>query len=70
MATINIVDVSYGVSKHYIKKLKKKDALKAREVIDGLVTALKTGIDIMKLPANELLLSISSLSGMQKIGTP
>ncbi len=70
LATINIVDVSYGASKHYIKKLKKKNAFKAREIIEGLVTALKAGIDIMKLPGNELLPSISSLSGMQKIGIP
>lgn len=70
LATLNIVDVSYGASKHIIKKIKKDDALKGREIIEGLVTALKTGIDIMKLPADKILPSISELSGMQKIENP
>ncbi len=70
LATVNIVDISYGASKHYIKKLKKADALRAREIIEGLVTALKAGIDILKLPGENILSSISQLSGMQKIANP
>lgn len=70
LATLNIIDVSYGANKHYISKLKKADALRAREIIEGLVTALKAGIDILKLPGENILSSISQLSGMQKIASP
>jgi hypothetical protein len=69
-STLRIVDISFGANKHFIHYLKKKDAFRARELIEGLITASKEGLDLTKLEAGDVISAITKLSGMQKVTPP
>jgi hypothetical protein len=69
-STLRIVDISFGANKHIIHYLKRSEAFKAREIIEGLITANKEGVDLTKLEGEDVINAITKLSGMQKIPPP
>jgi hypothetical protein len=70
LSTLKIIDISYNTEKHNIQYLKRKDAFRARILIEGLVTAAKRGIDLCKLNRKEVVPYINQLSGISKIAAP
>lgn len=69
-STLRIVDISFGANKHIIHYLKRKDAFRAREIIEGLITANKEGLDLTKLEGGDVMGAVTKLSGMQKMTPP
>lgn len=69
LSTFRIVDVSYNTDKHVIHFLRKKDAQKAQEIVQGLVTASKENFDLTKLKPEEVVPFICKISGMQRISS-
>lgn len=70
LATFRVVDVSYNTEKHVIHYLKRKDAITAQEIVQGLVTASKEELDLTKVTPSDVIPFIRRLSGMQKIADP
>ncbi len=60
-ATIKIVPDGYPASPIRITYLKKKEAIKARRIIQGLMTCYKEGIDLAKIKSNSLIQKIEDL---------
>lgn len=63
-STLRLVDTSFDKKKHFIAYLKRNDAFRAREILQGLVIASKSGVDLTKCDIGFLAPSISELSDM------
>jgi hypothetical protein len=70
-ATIRVIDMGYlPTNKIHIKYLKKKDAMQARAIIEGLLAANKAGVDITKIPRRELISRLPDLARAQTMPSP
>ncbi len=67
LATFRVVDVSYNTEKHVIHYLKRKDAIIAQEIVQGLVTASKEELDLTRVSPDEVIPFVRRISGMQKV---
>ncbi len=66
-ATLKIIDSSYIENSVKIEYLKKDDACKARQLIQGLVIAHKEGIEVTGIPPKELILKLEQLGTARDI---
>lgn len=66
-ATLKIIDSSYIENSVKIEYLKKDDACKARQLIQGLVIAHKEGIEVTGIPHQELILKLEQLGTARDI---
>lgn len=67
-ASIKIIDLNYGLENSVrVDYLPKGKACRARRIIQGLVIALKEGIDLSHLPPHELVLKAEQLGDARDI---
>jgi hypothetical protein len=62
-STLRLIDKSFDTTKHYITHLRRHDAFRARDILQGLLTAVKSGVDIARCDLGYLVPSLSELSG-------
>lgn len=66
-ASIKIVDASYIENSIIVEYLRKKDACRARRIIQGLVLAMKNNIDLSTFNAKELAIKAEQLGEAREI---
>ena len=68
-SSLSILDMGYlQKNKLYVKNLKRSDAVRARQLIEGLIAATKAGVDLTKIPRKELIARLPEL--MRSQNTP
>jgi hypothetical protein len=60
-ATVQILDKKYDTNPMMLKHLKKADALKAQQIIQGLVIAANQNVNITQVPAPELVQTVEQV---------
>jgi hypothetical protein len=60
-ATLRIINIRYPMHPSIIRFLKKNDALKAKNIIDGLLVAMSQGADIAAIEPHRLLSQIETV---------
>jgi hypothetical protein len=66
-STIRITDKSYTADSTEIKFLKRKDAIKLRSIIQGLIVAHRSQLDLSKIEPHELLPQILELGKVKEM---
>lgn len=69
-STLSVVDMFYAQNKLEVKYLKKEDALRAREIILGVVAANKLNVNVTKIDGEDLLQRIRSLARANRAPAP
>jgi hypothetical protein len=60
-ATLRIINIRYSMHPSIIRFLKKHDAIKAKNIIDGLLVAMSQGADIAAIEPHRLLAQIEKV---------
>lgn len=68
-STLLVSDQYFSPNKLEVKYLKKKDALKSREIMSGIICAIKMGIDLTKIDSSHLESNLRELSRSQRAMT-
>lgn len=66
-ATLKIIDIGFTDNSIDVEYLRKKDAIKARKVIQGLVIAHKYGVDLSKIDDENLCDKVEELGSVNSI---
>lgn len=69
-STLRIVDSGFVQNKLSVKYLTRKSATRAREVIEGLIAAAKSGVDMTKIGRAEVLDRLPELTKAQRTPAP
>ena len=54
-ASLKIINIRYPMHPHQLQYLKKKDAIRAKKIIDGLLVAMSQGTDISQIEPDKLI---------------
>lgn len=69
-STLRVVDSGFVQNKLAVKYLTRKSAARARQVIEGLISASKAGVDMTKIGRAEVLERLPEITKAQKTPTP
>jgi len=60
-ASLKIINIRYPMHPHILQYLKKRDAIKAKNIIDGLLVAMSQGADITQIETHKLIEQIEKV---------
>lgn len=70
-SSLTMLDLGYiQRNKLHVNYLKKKDAVRARQIIEVLIAATKAGVDLTKIPRRDLISRLPELLQSQRIPLP
>ncbi len=64
-STLRLIDKSFDTTKHFVRHLRRDDAFRAREILQALLAAVKSGVNLAKCDINRVVPSLSKVGERQ-----